>query len=199
MVLRSMLMGLLCVSATLGADRFDSIKAKLTQAECTRFEFLSIIESEIFDQSDSTTGTAYIAHDGRYNVHVGRDQYLFDGNNLFSYSAENNQVVIEKMAAKNEISLEISFITRLDEFYQTLTIKSDSSYRLTKKADAKGDMPDSAVVFINSQASRIDRFMYYDVNDERTIIIILKQQSDSICNEGQFEPAFPDSVERVKL
>jgi outer membrane lipoprotein-sorting protein len=194
-----MLAGLFCAGAAFAADRFDSIKADLARAECTEFEFISVIESEIFDQTDSTSGVAYIAHDGRYNVHVGRDQYLFDGTYLYSYSADNNQVVIEDVAAEDEISREISFITRLDQFYLSHPVNPDREYRLTKKKGVEGDMPDSAVVFINSEDSKIDRLEYYDVNDELTVITILQQHSDSVCNEGQFKPAYPDSVERVKL
>jgi len=191
--------GGLCISTIASADRFEAIKELLARTECTRFEFLSIIESEVFDQTDSVMGAAYIAGDGRYNVVVGGDRYLFDGNNLYSYSAENNQVVIEKVAHKEQTSREISFITRLDEFYEVYPIRTDSSYRLVKKTSVKGDMPDSATVFIAPRALQIKRLEYYDVNYERTVILFLKQEADTVCNEEQFKPAFPDSVEKVRL
>lgn len=197
--LRSIVVGLFCLSSAAGADQFDVIKADLAKAKCTRFEFLSIIESEVFDQTDSSFGTAYVAHDGRFSVTIGADQYLFDGSNVYSYSAENNQVVIEKAARKEEISREISFITRLDEFYETRTIKPDSSYRLVKKADVTGDIPDSVTVFIARDSLHLERLEYYDINEERTVIVILEQQTDSVCSETLFEPAFPDSVEKVRL
>ncbi len=194
-----MIGGVLGISTVVGADRFDAIKELLTQAKCTRFEFLSIIESEVFDKTDSVMGAAYIAGDGRYHVVVGGDRYLFDGNNLYSYSAENNQVVIEKVAQKEQTSREISFITHLDEFYEVYPIKPDSSYRLVKKTGVKGDMPDSATVFIAPRVLQIKRLEYYDVNEERTVILFLKQETDTVCNEEQFKPAFPDSVEKVRL
>ena len=190
---------LLWCGSAVGADCFDSIKAELAEAVCTRFAFLSIIESEVFDQVDSMEGTAYIARDGRFNLVLGADRYLFDGNNLYSYSAENNQVIIEKVEEKKALSKEISFITRLDELYQTQVIKADSLYRLEKKAGVKVGVPDSLTVSVVRYALRLDRLEYYDINDERNVVVILNQQLDTICREREFEPDFPDSVEKVRL
>jgi outer membrane lipoprotein-sorting protein len=195
---RSTALWVFCFCAVWGADRFDQVKAKLAEAACTRFEFRSIVESNVFDQVDSLEGMAYLAHDGRFNITLGPDQYLFDGDNLYSYSAENNQVVIEQVDDTEMVSREISFITKLDKFYNTQNIKPDMD-RLSKKADVKGDIPDSITVSVDRRALRLDRLEYYDVNDERTVIVILKQQPDPVCSENEFQPAFPDSVERLKL
>ena len=192
-------MWLVCLSISAAADRFGAIKEQLAQAACTRFEFISIIESEIFDVTDSATGTAYIARDGRFNVTLGEDRYLFDLSFMYSYSAENNQVVIEKVSDKEGVSREISFITRLDELYETHTIRPGKSYRLLKKPGEKGDIPDSVTVFIAQDTLQLERLEYLDINEERNVIVILKQQTGKDCDDEQFEPAFPDSVERIKL
>ena len=187
----------LSISAT--ADRFGAIQEQLAQAACTRFEFVSIIESEIFDVTDSATGTAYIARDGRFNVTLGEDRYLFDLSFMYSYSAENNQVVIEKVSDKEGVSREISFITRLDELYETHTIQPGKSYRLLKKPGEKGDIPDSLTIFIAPDSLQLERLEYLDINEERNVIVIRKQQTGDDCDEKRFEPAFPDSVERIRL
>jgi outer membrane lipoprotein-sorting protein len=195
---RATVLWFFCFCAAWGADRFDQVKAKLAEAACTRFEFRSIVESNVFDQIDSLDGTAYLAHDGRFNITLGPDQYLFDGNILYSYSAENNQVIIEPIDDTEMVSREISFITKLDKFYNTQKMKPDV-YRLSKKAEVKGDIPDSITVSVDRRALRLDRLEYYDVNDERTVIVILKQQPDPVCSEREFQPVFPDSIERLKL
>jgi hypothetical protein len=188
-----------CFSMTEGADRFERIKADLSTATCTRFEFLSIIESDVFDQTDSVYGMAYVAHDGRFNVVVGDDRYLFTGADLYSYSAENNQVVIERAADTEAVSREISFITRLDEYYKTQVRKPDNHYHLVKRDSVSGNVPDSVDVFLSRQELRLDRLEYFDVNDERNLILLLKQESDTTCRTDEFEPSFPDSVEKVRL
>ncbi len=192
-------MWLVCLSISAAADRFGAIKEQLAQAACTRFEFVSIIESEIFDVTDSATGTAYIARDGRFNVTLGEDRYLFDLSFMYSYSAENNQVVIEKVSDKEGGSREISFITRLDELYETHTIQPGKSYRLLKRPGEKGDIPDSLTIFIAPDSLQLERLEYLDINEERNVIVILKQQTGKDCDDEQFEPAFPDSVERIRL
>ncbi len=192
-------MWLVCLSISAAADRFGAIKEQLAQAACTRFEFVSIIESEIFDVTDSATGTAYIARDGRFNVTLGEDRYLFDLSFMYSYSAENNQVVIEKVSDKEGVSREISFITRLDELYETHTIQPGKSYRLLKRPGEKGDIPDSLTIFIAPDSLQLERLEYLDINEERNVIVILKQQTGKDCDDEQFEPAFPDSVERIRL
>jgi len=190
---------LIYLSASATADRFDTIKEQLAQAACTRFEFVSILESEIFDATDSATGTAYISRDGRFNVTLGEDRYLFDLRFLYSYSAENNQVVIEKVSDKEGVSREISFITRLDELYETHTIQPGKSYRLLKRPGEKGDIPDSVTVFIAQDTLQLERLEYLDINEERNVIVIRKQQTGKDCDEKRFEPPFPDSVERIRL
>lgn len=192
-------MWLIYLSASAAVDRFDTIKEQLAQAACTRFEFVSIIESEIFDATDSATGTAYIARDGRFNVTLGEDRYLFDLRFLYSYSSENNQVVIEKVSDQAQVSREISFITRLDELYETHTIQPGKSYRLLKKPGEKSDIPDSVTIFIAPDSLQLERLEYLDINEERNVIVIRKQQTGKDCDDGQFEPAFPDSVERIRL
>jgi outer membrane lipoprotein-sorting protein len=187
------------IDAAVAADRFAVIKTELAEAPCVRFEFLSIIESEIFDQTDTVEGEAYIARDGRYNVTIGTEQYLFDGDKLYSYSADNNQVVIESIDEKEETGSQISFITRLDEFYRTQVVTPGERYRLARKADVQGELPDSISVILSPQENRIARLEYFDVNDERNVIVILKQLPDTVCFDERFRPNFPDSVEKIKL
>jgi len=189
----------IAAGTAVASDRFFQIKSDLAEAPCVRFEFLSIIESEVFDQVDTVEGAAYIARDGRYNVTVGTDQYLFDGKNLYSYSADNNQVVIETVKDREGTSSEISFITNLDDFYNTEVVTPGKNYRLLKKAETREDLPDSISIALSQKENRIERLEYYDINDERNVIVILKQQPDTVCFEERFQPDFPDSVEKVKL
>ncbi len=196
---RAVPLWLVGLAAGLAADRFGTIREQLAEAACTRLEFVSIIESEIFEAADSAAGTAYIAHDGRFNVTLGEDRYLFDLRFLYSYTAENNQVVIEEVADQAQITREISFVTRLDELYETQTVAPGKSYRLLKKAGEKSDIPDSLTVYIAPDVLQLERLEYFDINEERNVIVIRKQQTSKDCDETQFEPAFPDSVERIRL
>ena len=180
-------------------DDFDRIKSRLAEAACVRLEFVSIIESEIFDLVDSTSGTACLASDGRYHVTLGPDSYLYDGRLLYSFSYENNQVLIETVGDTTDHGREITFVTRLDEFYETFSLPTRNRYWLLLRPGITGDLPDSMTVLISGEPPVIRRLEFYDINDEFNRIELLNQQLDTICADDDFTPAFPDSAETVKL
>ncbi|MCK4460705.1 MAG: outer membrane lipoprotein carrier protein LolA [candidate division Zixibacteria bacterium] len=180
-------------------DDFDRIKNRLAEAGCVRLEFVSIIESEIFDLVDSMRGTACLASDGRYYVTLGPDNYLYDGRLLYSFSHENNQVLIEEVGDTTDYGREITFVTRLDEFYETIFLPTRNRYRLFLRSGITGDLPDSMTVVIDGDPLAIRRIEFYDINDEFNRIELLSRQLDSVCADDDFIPAFPDSAETVKL
>ena len=201
--MRTFLAGLCLVALTPAseADSFDVVKKELAAAACVRFEFISIIESELFDVIDSTLGSACIGRDGRYRVSLGPDVYLRDERFTYNYSEETNQVVMERVdsSAADGYDDNIAYITDLDRFFDTHVLESERKYRLTRGRDEARDMPDSMVVLIDSAIPRMTAIEFFDVNGELNRIVFLTQAEDSVCAETAFEAAFPDSVERVKL
>lgn len=180
------------------SSSLEAIKSKFSRSDCTYFEFANIIESDIFGIIDTVRASAYIARDGRYKIEIGRDVYLYDGTRLYTYFWETNQVIIEKPDSGALISDEISFVMKLDEWYDSKAINK-SSYSLTKKEGIAGDIPDSLDLTTNNKDSTIMEIRYIDINGDINRIEFLKQRSDSVCIHERFEPAFPDSVEKVKL
>ncbi|NOY88641.1 MAG: hypothetical protein GXO93_04515 [FCB group bacterium] len=179
------------------ADSFQKLKDKLNRKGCFYFEFINLIESDIFDQVDTTYGSAFFASDGRYNIKMGDEQYLYDLKKTYEYSRSNNQVIIEDPDSSGLD--EMIFLTKLDKIYKTFIIKSNKKYRLLKKSDISGDYPDSMIVIIDKEKVKLKQIDYFDVNDELNKIIFLKQKYNLPCDHNLFEPQFPDSVERVKL
>ncbi|MFQ5498055.1 MAG: outer membrane lipoprotein carrier protein LolA [Candidatus Zixiibacteriota bacterium] len=197
-IVASCLLACIC-PAMAGPDSFDRVKTDLSDAACIQLVFLSIVESELFSSVDTTAGSACLARDGRYSVEMGADTYLFDLHHLYSYSAENNQVVIEKVAPGQIGSYEVSYLGHLDELYHTKTIVPDKRFHLTRRKDVTGDIPDSIDVTIGEEPARLLSMEYFDINEELNRIVILKQNLDSLCTEEMLIPQFPDSVERIKL
>ncbi|HUV30465.1 MAG TPA: outer membrane lipoprotein carrier protein LolA [Acidobacteriota bacterium] len=198
----SLLAGLLFVlwiSPVRPADRFDAIKARLAEAGCVTLEFLSILESEIFDETDTIAGEAVVSADGRYVVDLGGDRYLYDLTSLYSYSAENNQVTIESVRGGGASGREISFITRLDQYYETRVISSGRAYRLIRLSPDMQNIPDSLVLTIRPDSSVLDEIQYFDVNEELNRIVFLRLETGTSCPDSLFKPAYPDSVEKVRL
>lgn len=191
------------LAATVGAvgDRFTSLKKQMSEAACCRFEFLSIVESDVFDATDTTVGSALIGRDGRYRIEIGPDTYLNDGRYLYSYSRPNNQVTVELANPDAIPTEEISFVTRLDEFYATRKLVKDSLYRLTLLDSSYTNLPDSMDVLLTvvSGAARLRSLGYRDINDDKNDVVFTGQFFSPSCDEGAFEAHFPDSVEIIKL
>jgi outer membrane lipoprotein-sorting protein len=191
---------LIFVSVSIHGDTFDTIKKQLKDANCTSIEFLSIVSSRVFESTDSAKGRAEISKDGRYNVVVGSDVYINDGKKLYSYSPASNQIIVQNRDSGSTSSSDISFITRLDDWYSTTVIKPDMEYQLTKLSKTgTGNIPDSMKLIIDRKTRKILRLEYLDINDEPVTIIILNEKHDAKCNDSHFLPDFPDSAERIKL
>ena len=181
----------------LSADSYDSIKKKLQNAECLQYQIISVVESDIFETVDSTIGDAYIDKNGRYNITLGDEKYLYDLKTYYTYVASNNQLILEKGDANSND--DILFITKLDEFYKSYILHPDLEYRLLKKENIIGDFPDSLIIKTDKKKNEIIEISFYDINEELNRIIFISQRYQPFCNDSLFIPNFPDSVERIKL
>lgn len=182
-----------------GQDNFDKIKKDLSQAECIKLQFISIIESDIFDTIDSIPGHGIISKDNKYNISIGDDIYINDKLNLYSYSIENNQVIIEPSDIGNGAIDEITFLKNLDKLFNTTVIMKNRKYRLTKKKDVKSELPDSMLVLLNNKKTMIEQIIFKDLNDDLNRIIIKAIDILSPCLPDDFIPKFPESADRIKL
>jgi hypothetical protein len=180
-------------------DRFDRIKRDLKDAACAEFRFISVLESDIFETVDTTSGWAILASDKRYFVKLERDQYLFDLEKLFSYSEENNQVLVEKSVAESGSNAEFTFLSRLDELYKSYVITPDKRYRLIHRQSGGDNLPDSMVVTLSDDSLRLETLEYFDINEERNLIVILEQKLYLRCKESWFIPDFPDTVKWIEM
>ncbi|MBK7141353.1 MAG: hypothetical protein IPH75_04650 [bacterium] len=190
---------LILVSRLSAADRFDTIKANLAESGCIQIEFLSILESDIFDRTDTAHGTATLAKDGRFLVTMGEDKFLRTDQQFFSYSKASDQVIIETIDSTRAMSSEVAYIRKLDDWFKTRILRPDREYFLVRTGPKGGSIPDSMTVSIDPKQMRITRIAYFDVNDELVTIVLLKESHHAACEERQFEPDFPKSAERVKL
>lgn len=179
-------------------DPFETIKREMGDADCNRFEFLSILESDVFESCDTVIGEAYLGQDGRYNIMLGADEYTFDGELLYSYSGDQQQVTLERVDYATGGQEQVSFIVRLDEFYTTSPGKKKRTYELTRRDSVNAQIPEQMTVHLNTKG-RIDRLEYFDDNEDFNRIIILKHEMPETCDPGRFTPDYPETVERIRM
>lgn len=198
-VLKSILLCLLLIGPAVRADSFDSVKEKLARSGCHYFEFYSIIESAIFGQGDTVLGMAHVAADGRYNITIAGDHYVFDLKRTYTYSESTGQVIIETVDPSASVGEEISFILRLDETYHAAWDSVEHAYRLQKREESATVYPDSLRVKINAQRDELKQLEYFDVNEELNRIEFLKYDYQPDCDSSLFRPSYPDSTEVIRL
>lgn len=191
-----------CAVVALGGvarpDPFDDLKGTLRSAVCISVDFLSIVSSDVFESTDSTIGSAYLANDGRYEVGLGPDQYVFDGQLLYSISTENNQVVIDSADSADALATEVSFLARLDDYYTTRILESNRQYLLTRLTGAPAEVPDTLHVWLKSRGTELERLAYRDANGDPVTIEIRKLRTSPACDNRRFIPDLPPTMERIR-
>jgi len=190
---------LLAGSVSLAEDRLDEVKKSMSEAACYEIKFLSIVESDVFNSVDTAEGEAYIALDGRYSLDIGPDKYAYDREFLYSYSREQNQVTIEPFDYRNAPVEEVTFIVRLDSYYQTEVVKKDREYRLTRIDSTSADLPDSLRLFLKSGKAEIERLEFYDLNEDLNRIVFRSQKAKSKCSEKKLFLDIPDEAGIIRM
>ena len=185
-------------SALAEKDPFEQIKAAMAGAACCHFEFISIIESEVFESVDSTNGSAMLAADGRYFIKVGSDEYLRTPDRLYSYSSDENQVTVERVDPAGVTDETVSFITRFDTYYRTVPRKPGHEYFLIR-LDSASSLPDSVTVIVSSKKPQLESLEYLSDNADFNRIVFLSREYQATCDERFLTPHFPDTVEVIEL
>jgi outer membrane lipoprotein-sorting protein len=200
---KSTLAVLVILVSTAGAfgqdEPFERLKATMANAACCRYEFLSIVESEVFESTDTTLGAALIASDGRYHITIGPDEYLKTADKLYSYSSTENQMTVEALDTGDPRLESVSFVTRLNDYYSTRVVVPSRQYFLTRTDSAAVDLPDSLVVSLISGKGGLDRIEFFDVNNDRNRIVFRKSEYFDKCDDSALSPRFPDSAEVINL
>ena len=178
-------------------DPLNPVLDRMTQADCCRFEFISILESDVFESVDSTTGTALISADDRYDILLGPDRYLRNSEFLYSYSGENEQVTVEQVESSAVPDETIRFITQLDQYYHIQPL-SPCKYTLTRKADSGSNLP-QIIILTLTESGELDCLEFVDDNGDTNRIVIIASSFQSGCDSAAFVPNFPESTEFIKL
>ncbi len=180
-------------------DPFAGVKASMSKAACCHYEFLSIVESKVFETIDTTQGTAVIASDGRYYITIGPDEYLKTSDSLYSYSQTESQLTVESTPPGTQSQESVSFITRLDDYYSTQVRVPQRHYFLRRTDTAAVDLPDSLTVVMTEGKARLDRLVYFDANDDLNQIVFKKCEYLDKCDEKALVPHFPGSAEIIHI
>jgi outer membrane lipoprotein-sorting protein len=179
------------------SDKFELLKQEYASAKMVDLGVDIIITSDVFDDVDTSMGRISITDDGRYSAKIEDDIYLFDGQCIWEYSAENNQATKKCLKKDEKFESWLIFIKNLDRYYATSVIKPDEIYRLTGLGDTENDLPDSLTIFMSTYG--LQAIEYYDLNGDLNRIRIVYGATMDVVVDELFEINLPDSVEIISL
>jgi outer membrane lipoprotein-sorting protein len=179
------------------SDKFEDLKKQYSSARMIDLGVDIIVVSEVFGDVDTSQGRILITDDGRYSAAIEDDIYLFDGECIWEYSAENNQATKRCLKDDEAFESRLIFVKNLDRFYATSAIKADSAYHLTRLDDSDDSLPDSLTVFLGRYG--LLSVEYHDLNGDLNRVRVVYEAVMDVISEELFEIKLPDSVEIISL
>lgn len=180
-------------------DPFERLKADLSSSDCIRLEFISVVSSEVFESVDSVAGSALVAADGRFRIRLGPDWFVQDSASLYSFNAAQNQITIERRPPDSASTLELTFLTRLDQWFDSRILQARKSYLLVRKPASPSSLPDSLTLGLTNGPQRLEQVAFVDENGDAHTIWVRQLTLNARCRSNQFVPDIPDSADVVRL
>jgi len=184
---------------TIDRSCFGFVKAGYKDAGQINMDIGLVVESKVFDDVDSIGAQVTVVADGRYRADIGDDIYMFDGRDIWEYSAENNQATVRSLKDGEQYDNRLIFLTDFDKCFETREILPDSIYALYRRPDTDRALPDSMVAYINCPEATIFRLEYHDTNGDLNRIHFLSVTLTDTISSGLFDIGLPDSVEIITL
>lgn len=180
-------------------EQFLEILHQIAASKMVTFDIASVVNSKVFEDTDSTAGLIIIADDGRYFAQFKNDLYLFDGRCLWEISSQNRQAAKRCPEEGEKFTNRLSFLKSLESHFRISPIHRNKEYQLFSKNKDDANLPDSLIVFIDSAGSKLSRIEYYDLNGDLNRVYILSQKISDTADSKFFEVTLPDSMEVIIL
>ncbi len=178
---------------------FESLAEQYNSNPQTVIEFKHIVVSDFFGTADTIDGTITFAADGRYRTKLGEDEFLFDGQCLWEYSAIYAQASRNCLKPGQRLDDSFLFFRHFHDYYTVRTTLPDSIYQLSILKEYQGKAPDSLTVTLSPQKKRIVAMEYFDINDEINRILIGSESKSQTVDSLLYQPTFPDSTEIIEI
>ncbi len=175
------------------------LMTRFSDAVMIKMQLLIVTRSPIFGNIDTTVGDVKIAADDRYCARFNDDIYLYDGDCIWEYSAENNQVTKDCYDDGEVFENELTALKNLKEHYNLDCMIPDSLYRFYIKPNQNKSLPDSLVVTLDRIPGNLACISYNDLNGDINDIIMLDYEFLDEAITTDFQVNFPDSVEIITL
>jgi len=162
-------------------------------------EFVQLIHSDIFETVDTLSGSVHAGFEGRFRLSMPDQILVSNGVLYWSYSAENQQVLIDSVAELGSWNP----LTLLYDPEQVYRCENQSAAGDTIAFDMiaadSGIVPTEFTMVVERGTYRPERLVYFDDNDSRIEVNIEKFRRRDHLPDSLFEFHPGPGVEVIEM
>ena len=201
-----MLLLVLCAAVFAGnaTDIVDKSEALYSKSGLFSAKFTQTVSTGDFFDDEKVAGTLIMNYPRQFRIDTHEQVIVSDGDTLWSYSAENRQVVVEAVAKSKETITPADYLFNLKQNYNldydsTDVIDKAKVRRLSLRSKSEDRFVRSMKVYINVNTLQIRRVVYRDLNDNKITLDFSDWKMRVKATPEQFRFKTPRGVEEVRL
>lgn len=188
----------ICMAAEKCPD-IAGLRASFQQENYITLDFLQIIDSDIFESVDSLTGNLRAGKEGRFRLEMPGQTLVSNGILYWSYSAENNQVLIDSVAGLGEWN-PLTLLYNPEEIYCCMNeSKNKNTFEFEMSATDSLTEPQVFILRVTKKDFIPKNLIYYDDNDSRIEVIIENFERNESLPDSLFIFHAPAGVEVIRM
>lgn len=199
---------LLCVSLPASGDQVADIleKSETVYARAGTFtaDFTQTIESGDFFEDEKVEGTLLMEYPNKFRLDTPEQVISCDGETLWSYSVENEQVVIQPVDEAEDLVTPADYLFNFKANYNVVAdtmmeLGKQVCYRLTLVSKSKDQFVQELQLYLNYETYEVAQVTYTDINDNLVTISFRKLKLGVPIPPEKFHFQTPKGVEEVRL
>ena len=176
-----------------------SLPATLTVSSFNKPKPFRDIESDIFETVDSLTGKLWAGKEGRFRLEMPGQTLVSNGILYWSYSVENNQVLIDSVVGLGEWN-PLTLLYDPEKVYHCVNeSKNKNTFEFEMSAADSLTEPQAFILRVTKKGFIPKKLVYFDDNDSRIEVIIERFERKESLPDSLFIFHAPAGVEVIRM
>ncbi len=161
--------------------------------------FVQVIHSDIFETVDTLSGSVYAGFEGRFRVTMPEQVLVSNGILYWSYSAENQQVLVDSVARLGSWN-PLTLLYDPEQVYRCQgQSEADKSLEFKMIAADSRIAPSAFTLFVDSETYNPEKLVYFDDNNSRVEVYIDQFSRSTDLPDSLFEFHPGPGVEVIEM
>ncbi len=180
------------------------VEEKYRSIKDLSMDFVKTLKSDIFETQKKTEGKMYLKNPDKFRIETEDEILVTDGEFLWSYSEENEQVIKSRLDRSKNIFRPNQYLSNFREEYKPkLTgeekIDKAKCYKLTLTPKKEGLFITKMTIWIDKKSLLAKRLEYRDLNDNQITLGFDRIKINKGIKDSKFVFKTPDGVEELDL